>query len=107
MTFLPLGESTYCFRLGSRPYWHMHSLCSLILLQHDAVGAAFPMMAPAHGVSCSGLQVAASAPAGATISTTAEKARSATTSWAKFFMAPPPETWTRETERSTSSSGLC
>uniref|UniRef100_A0A8R7K6L5 Uncharacterized protein n=1 Tax=Triticum urartu TaxID=4572 RepID=A0A8R7K6L5_TRIUA len=87
MTFLPLGESTYCFRLGSRAYWHMHGCCSFILLQHDAVGAALPMMAPAHGVSCSALQVAASAPAGATISTTAEKARSATTTCPKYFMA--------------------
>jgi hypothetical protein len=59
MTFLPLAESTYCFRLGSRAYWHMHGCCAFSLLQHAELGSAFPMMAPAHGVSCIALHVAA------------------------------------------------
>lgn len=40
-------------------YWHRHGLCSLILAQHAALGLLDDVIADAHGLSCSGLQVTA------------------------------------------------
>ena len=52
-------------------YWQKQLAgCALSLAQHAAVGAAFPMMAGAHGVSCVGAHVAAPAP-GARLASTA------------------------------------
>mgnify|MGYP006934360439 CR=1 FL=1 len=49
-------------------YWQKQVAgCALSLAQHAAVGAAFPTMAGAHGVSCVGAHVVA-APAGASAS---------------------------------------
>ena len=54
-------------------YWQKQLAgCALSLAQHAAVGAAFPMMAGAHGVSCVGAHVVVAAPApGARLAITA------------------------------------
>ena len=61
-------------------YWQKQLAgCALSLAQHAAVGAAFPMMAGAHGVSCVGVHVVAAAPApGARLTSTALDTASAT-----------------------------
>jgi hypothetical protein len=66
---------------------HRHGRCALILLQHAAVGAAFPMMAPAHGVSCVASHVAASAVLAHSSRTAAVAAN---INCAGFFMASVP-----------------
>jgi hypothetical protein len=58
-TFLALGELTSFWRLGSFTYWQRQGLCSFNLLQHKAVGVVEDVIAPAHALSSSGLQVIA------------------------------------------------
>jgi hypothetical protein len=79
-TFLPLGELTYFFMFGSFLYWQKQLAgCAFSFPQHAAVGGEFPTIAGAHGVSCVGVHVAASAPriAAATASTTTSRTNTA------------------------------
>jgi hypothetical protein len=58
--------------LGLFLYWQKQLAgCALSLAQHAAVGAAFPTMAGAHGVSCVGAHVAALAPGASRLISTA------------------------------------
>lgn len=76
--------------LGFLLYWQKQVAgCALSLAQHAAVGAAFPTMAGAHGVSCVGAHVvAASAGASASRLATASAARNSATH--ALLAAMPP-----------------
>lgn len=77
---MALGELTYWRRLGSFRYPQRHGLCCLSLLQHVFDGGDPPVIADKHGLSATGLQVAASATGvleRSTVATATTKAKSA------------------------------
>lgn len=76
--------------LGFLLYWQKQVAgCALSLAQHAAVGAAFPTMAGAHGVSCVGAHVVA-APAGASASRLAAASAARNSATRALLSAMPP-----------------